>query len=285
MIEEHLKSKVVTDTYRLPCGYIYETEEGDFLLRNVKLREISGWEEDLLDRDEGSRESALVQELLANCLLELSDDEGHIVSSDTPEGKQLLRAVPGKLILSDLTTLFIRLRQLTVGDKVTFSVKCTDPTCGTLFTKIADLSQVGVIDVEGDPLERVRTLTTDRGNVIKWRMMTGQMQQKAEADALDIEAELQRRGGRKTTRANMLKTKKESKATAFLLNRIVSINDQEPTYQMVKDLAWSERQDIRDAFDQEGGMDTEILVRCACGNSFLTNISLTARNFFSRSVE
>ena len=41
-------------------------------------------------------------------------------------------------------------------------------------------------------------------------------------------------------------------------------------------------EEIRNAFDDEGGLDTEVTVRCDCGYGFTTDLSIDGENFFTR---
>lgn len=280
MIEgEYEKAKTVVGTYELPAGYIHEFDGETALLTIAKLREMNGHDEDILSQ-EGLPFADRFREVLGRCLLELSDDNGHSICDATTLSK-----APAQMLVSDLTVLLMRLRQLTVGDVIQFKVNCENPECKTLLMKTVRVSSFDIEPITGDPMQREREIVTSRGNKVVWKMMTGEMQSQANKVVKDLEIEAAKQGNKRTTLAKAIKAKKERRVTAFMMVRVKSINGEPVTYQSLGDLPWAERQDIRDEFDAEGGIDTDVEVTCDCGHTFVTPISIDGSTFFSRSDE
>lgn len=255
-------AKATIITFDLPRGLLVRGKDGDadVLYNKATIREMSGYEEDII-ANEKMTFTHRMHALVGNCLLSLSDGGSNEITSS----KILLKATDD-LLMSDLLVCVFKIREVTVGSEVRQKVTC--PECTTdegkpfIWTAILNLSEFGGIPVEGDPYEDTREFTTSRGTKIRWKMMTGAMEKNTE------------------------KTKNPSKAaTLALLNRVISVNDEDASVSLLQSLFSVERQEIRDAFDVEGGIETDFECVCRnCGSEFKTQLEIGGAGFFFRSA-
>lgn len=247
----------------VPRGVIIKKDDGEHVLNVVKMRELRGHEEDVLTNDKVDITIRLHQ-ILSNCLVSVSDRGENVIDAPN-ELKKLLSSHPRGLLMSDTLVLLFRLREVTVGDEYRQKVVC--PKCTTndgdpySWTHIGSMADLEIIPATGDLSQYRRSYTTTRGNVIEWDMLTAAR-----------EAELSK---------NKLS---KDKATRSLLMRVVTINGAVATMDALKDLSFVERQEIREQFDSEGGMKTDLQMACRnCGHEFTVGLDIDARDFFNPS--
>lgn len=256
------EAKSSENVYLIPGGYLSTEkdesgEEITVLYDKVTLREMTGHEEDILANDNVDINERMYK-ILGRCIEQLESTETGKIITDK---KILVQAVNG-MLMSDNITLLLRLRQVSLGNKVTFRIRC--PECRTSQSKIFDLQKIEYVPMKGDRKSRLREYTTGRGNVIQWQMIDGVRQR-----SIDSSQE---------------KRYKNDRATRALMRRILTINGEPVTVNNLKDLPIKERIEIRDQFDQEGGIDTAVNVTCtACGINFLTDMEVTGKDFFTPS--
>lgn len=256
-------AKVTTKTYKLPRGLLYEHEGEIHVLNTATIREIAGKEEDILsDRRVSFTEK--VHEIVGNCLISLSNDDGVSVAQPST-----LRNAVSKLLMSDILVSFFRLRELSVGSEYRQKVTCPECTNDDgnpfRFTVILNLSEFEMIPAEGDLTVEERECTTVNGNKVIWKMMDGESEMKQSKKKNPSEV-----------------------ATMALQSRVCSINgemDSKKIKKLLISMSYNERQDIRDEIDDEGGIDTEIDCHCRnCGEEFSVGLDVRGTDFFSRSV-
>jgi len=252
-------AKVPSIEAKLPRGYLLQDSDGVHVLGTAILREMSGLEEDIIADDKVSFTKRM-HRLVGSCLTSLSDDEGHSIV----DRSALIKAAP-QMLMSDLLVCALRIREVTVGDELRQIVKC--PNCTTddgqpfSWTVRLSLSDFKALPAEGDLTKAVREYTTSRGTRITWAMMTGDMELTHE---------------KKKTSKN--------KATAALLIRVQTVNDEPATIENLQALSYKERVEIRKLFDQEGGIETEFDVICReCEHEFRVLLAIGGVNFFAPS--
>jgi len=246
--------------FEVPGGYLHRVSKDGVdrivSLYRVQVREMQGWEEDILS-EENTSLTERFHRIVGGCLLRLSDDEGNEVTD-----KKVLTGAPDRMLMSDLLVCILKIRQCTVGDDLRWKVEC--PNCTTVdeqtgeekktkFTAIYSLKDLKIEALEGERTKRVRELKTSRGNVITWEMMNGLMERSLER----------------------VRGKKKDRATAGLMVRVKTINNIAPTSEVLKNLSWTERTEIRKQFESEGGIETDIEVAChKCGKEFKTPMEI-----------
>lgn len=252
-------AKVPMLTFKLPRGYLLKEGEDTHILNMATIREMTGDEEDIVAQEDKSFTQRM-HELVGSCLTSLSDG-----GSKTITNRKVLLKAPDHLLMSDLLTSIIRVREVTVGDEFRQKVKC--PGCTTLegkpfkWTAILSLKEFDGIPVEGDPLQSTRDYETSRGKKIVWEMLTGQ-------------GELEH--GKK-------KNKKE-RATLALLARVKSVDGEDDIKKVravLKAMSFTERQEIRKQFDVEGGIETDFECVCSnCDEEFKESLDIGSKEFF-----
>jgi hypothetical protein len=216
---------------------------------------MTGHEEDILSNDSIEINERLYK-ILGRCIEQLESTEtGHVIT----DKKRLTESVNG-MLMSDIVVLLLRLRQVSLGDTVSFKIRC--PECKTAQSKTFDLRRFEYVPMNGDRMNRLREYKTSRGTLVQWQMMDGAKQR-----SIDVAQE---------------KKSKRDKATRALMYRLLTVNGAPVTINVLKDLPMKERAEIRDQFDDEGGIDTTINVTCtACGIDFVTDMEVTGKSFFT----
>lgn len=120
-----LERPLFTQTFTLPGGYV--DEEG-LIHREVELAPVSGFEEELLGTMEPlGRSARLVTALLARSLKRV----GTVPAVTT----SLVR----NLLVGDREFLMLRLRELTLGEKLKAMIVCGDPKCAQTMDIVLNL--------------------------------------------------------------------------------------------------------------------------------------------------
>jgi len=256
-------AKSSEDVYLVPGGCLAlekDEESGDevqVVYDRVTLREMTGHEEDILSNDNMDINERMYK-ILGRCIEQLESSETGQVVTDK---KRLAESV-NNMLMSDNITLLLRLRQVSIGDKVTFRIRC--PECKTSQSKVFDLRKIEHVPMKGDKKTRLREYKTKNGNLIQWQMVDGAKQ--------------------KSIDASQEQKFKRDRATKALMRRVQTINGEPVTLANLKDLPMKERMEIRRQFDDEGGVDTTINVTCtACGVDFITDMEVTGKGFFTPS--
>ncbi len=101
---------------QLPTGIV--TDEGEWL-RTLELREMTGDEEELFMNRQHSRDGDTTTQVLKRCVTAIGDikDAGQI--------GLLLDRLP----MADATLVLVRLRQLSLGDELSFGCRCPVKAC------------------------------------------------------------------------------------------------------------------------------------------------------------
>jgi hypothetical protein len=264
-------AKVPQLAFELPAGYLTKVKDGDeereVVLKHAVVREMTGFEEDLLAEDSTTLTSRFHQ-IIGACLLSLSDDNGNEITD-----RKVLNKAPAKMLVSDLTLAMIKIRQASLGDELRFAVTChectrpnskTEKEEPTTFTKIFNLNDLDIASAEGEGVNRVREFQTSRGRKVTWEMMNGLMEHQL----------------------SKVRARKKDRVTEAMLVRVRTIDNEPVTADMLKGLSFIERSEIRDQFDLEGGVETSVQVMCPnCGHEFETPLEMKSSDFFARSEE
>lgn len=229
-----------------PGGYL---REDGVLFDRAIVRPLTGEEEDILT----SRRLSYVTRfnmVFTNCIQELSSGTEKIELKT-----EVAKAVP-KLTIGDRVFLLFVLRQISIGDEFDFDIQC--PECNRKLEKRVYLSQLKVFPMP-DKRKRVFEEQLPSGVKCKWQVMTGELEEKMER----------------------MRSEKDALSLAIFV-RLVEFDGREPTLYDVKSLVLSDRNYLRQRFDEnEGGVETDILVDCKyCGAQFTTMLDIGQTSFF-----
>lgn len=267
MSDEFESAKSTEGVYLLPGGFLTGPPDDLELYNLVYLREMKGKEEDILANDKLSFTERM-HRVISRCIVKLGSTDPKTRGKEITDQMTLLRSLDG-MLMSDTNVLFVRLRQASLGDSYKFKIRCPARDCRKEQSKGFDLSKFIVEPMKGDPRMRTRQFVTRKGDVIVWQMLTG-----ADEKRLDTEDEYVGKGN---------KNDKE-KATIALMARVKTINNEPATKEMISELPMLDRANLRKAFDDEGGMDMAIRVKCrSCGVEFERDLPIGGEDFFSPS--
>lgn len=259
--------KTTEGSYRIPGGALIVDPAGDELYNVAHLREMLGDEEDLLANDTITFTERM-HRIIGRCITKLSSTYPQTAGKEVVD-PAILTKTTDKMLMSDTNTLLVRLRQVSLGDTYRFRIRCPIRDCRKEQTKVFDLSKFEIEPMKGDPFLRVRQFTTRAGDLVVWHMLTG-----ADERRLDSDEEY-------TGKHN--KSDKE-KATLALMARVKTINGEPVSKERLKKIPMLDRIKLRKEFDDEGGMDMKIKVRCrACGAEFERDIPIGGEDFFTPS--
>lgn len=231
-------------SFTLPCGYI--DAEGK-LHKQVDVREIRGYEEDMLASEQVPAESK-IDLLIGGCLTRIGD------ISDPAKIKYL---VP-ELAVGDRVMLLFAIRRVTLGDSLPVRETCPKCDSSTLFT--INLGELDVVPMK-DPFQRVYDTTLPSGLAVRYRLAVG-------SDDLRL---------RKILAGN-----KTDKMSAMMLMRLELINGKRPELVDLKELGMKDRMALRDALkENDGGVDTTLELECpSCQYEWKKELNIVARDFF-----
>lgn len=228
--------------FDLPCGYL--TPEGE-LLTEVKVKEITGVEEDMLAAKNIPSGKKITQ-LLANCLERLGP------MTDRPILVNCVR----NMVIGDRVFLMMAIRRVTLGDDFPFEAKCDACDVKSLYSiNLAELETKQM----PDPKKRVFDIKLPSGKTARWHVMTG----KEEESAGKVQ------GG-------------SDQLSLSLAMRLDMLNEKPVDIDDVKALNMKDRNFLRDAFnDVEGGVETSLDLVCPqCGADFNTELDVGQTGFF-----
>lgn len=241
-------AKSSVNIFELPCGYL---DRDGTLHREVKVREITGHEEDMLANPKMAT-GAKINGLISQCI--------ERVGTVTDRG-MLAEVVKGMTVGDRLFAIFA-IRRVTVGDLYTFEAKC--PKCDAVGPYTVDLSELELKAME-DPYKRLYTVKLPKSGLeVSYHPMTGH-----------DEAKL----------AQLDKKKTDSLSLSIAV-RIDSISGEKPSLAKVKGLSMADRMFLRGDFDKhEGGVNTEVELDCpSCSETFKQDLDVGQPSFFFPSV-
>jgi hypothetical protein len=228
--------------FDLPCGYL--SPDGE-LITEVKVREITGAEEDMLAAKNVPPGKKITQ-LLGNCLERLGQ------MTDKP----MLVRCARDLLIGDRVFLMLAIRRVTLGDEFPYEAKC--PECDKKGLYSVNLAELTVKKMP-DPKKRVFDAILPNGKKVRWHAMTGKEEE------------------------TLSRVPTSDSLSASIFVRLDTIDDQPPgDLSAVKALSMRDRTFLRDAFDDaEGGIETTLDHTCPeCGAEFKDNLDVGQTGFF-----
>ena len=237
--------------FTLPCGYLDPATNE--LHSDVMMREITGYEEDMLASDVIPN-NAKMDALLSACVQR--------VGTITDPGK--ISQVVKEMTVGDRSFLIFALRRVTLGNEFPMRVTCTNPRCRKDSVFVVDLSTLDIIPMK-NPQKRVYDVKTPSGRDVRFKVSTGIDQH----------------------RVNKLVSKDKQDAMSLLmLMRVELVDGKAPALADFKQLGLRDRQFLRKSFlEVEGGVDTSIVFECkSCGHEWKGELDVNTNGFFSPSV-
>lgn len=228
--------------FELPCGYL--TPEGE-LITEVKVREITGVEEDML-ASRNIPSGKKVTQLIANCLERLG------TITDKTELANCVRS----MMIGDRVFLMMAIRRVTLGDAFPFEAKCDSCDKKNLFS--VDLGELGVKKTTAAS-KRVFDVTLPSGKPARWHVMSGKEEE------------------------SLAKFQNLDQLSLSILVRVDLIDGQPTDMESVKALNMKDRNFLREeCFNvMEGGIETSLDLSCPqCGEAFQTELDVGQTGFF-----
>lgn len=247
----------------LPRGYVVTKKGETYRFYRATLRELTGEEEDIIENDSLGFSRRMVR-IVGNCLVSLADDKGNEIT-DT----KTLQEAAMNFTIGDITACMFELRCLTTGSEFKQRVRCLNPNCDRgdgkplEWTARFDIRKDFPIVACTDPDLVVREFVTKKGTRITWQFATARSRVQFET--------------------NRTKT---NKSTAALLMRVMTVNGEPASEEILKKMTKSEREEIRDhMIPLEGGIDTTFDVDCKeCGYHFKDILLVRGFDFFYHSA-
>jgi hypothetical protein len=238
-------------TFELPCGH---WDEGDqVVVRDVVVREISGFEEDMLASQVVPGHEKM-DNLLAACVTRIGkyDTPGRI--------SQIVKNLP----VGDRVFLLFAIRRVTLGDELPVREEC--PKCKVKGLFMVDIGTELEVKEMPEPAKRVYDTVLPSGLRARFRISTG-------LDEARIGKQIKR-------------TPLDAMSQALLM-RIELLGDEPPTLEAIKRLGMKDRHFLRAEFARvEGGVETSVNFTCAsCGNEWSKDLNIGAQGFFFPSAK
>jgi hypothetical protein len=250
--------------YEVPCGYV---DPQGKVHKKVRLRELTGAEEDMMD-DDSVPSPQRMTDVLAACTEQIGDIEDK-AQIKAIIGDSLQAGLP--LTSSDRIAMMIFLRRCSVGDTYHFERRC--PRCGHVNqNKSLDLRALEIKQVPEDrvPKRRVQVTLPRSGKKAVVRVLTA----KHESKLTDL------RPDQKDLRSAAIAARLESVAEHTFMHPTETI-------QAVKALPLDDRNYLRKVYNLvEADVDTMCEVQCnskICNAEFRFALDL-GQTFFSNPV-
>lgn len=240
--------------------------------KEVELDEMTGFEEDILAdmRRDPKRKGKLLKSgnarmtaVLARCTVRIGSEKRPADSKRFAHVTDFFEKHWGEAYLADRAFALIRLRQLSLGSNYAFPATC--PSCGFEHKKlIVDLSTLVVNEITLEVAQKEHhQITLPSGTNVAWRFLKGK-----DGDLID----------------DMKKQNPSAFMTAMLFMKLVKVNGESPTFELLQRWKSSDRNFFLQALDgAEGGIENRVKNTCAnpdCGEEFETSIDAGSRSFF-----
>lgn len=248
-------ARTTVGALRLLGGFIMvdKATADQWLLNEVMMREISGYEEDILASSKWDVERKF-SAVLSNCLTRIGDGDGHYIHD-----RNQMHNVVDNLTQTDRIQMILYLRMISVevGPRFTFTINC--PGCGEEFDKTVQLDELKQV-APPDPMMRVYEVTIPGNILVRCKVLLGK-----------DETELGR--AREDT---------SNRASLAIKTRLISIGGEVPRMPDIKKLTLRQRNYLRSQFEKhEGGIDTTVPGTCpACSRRFSMEVDIGQESFF-----
>lgn len=201
----------------------------------IELREMTGVEEELLTNQKLIRSGDAVNQVLANCILRI--DENNDISS-----KSVLDMLSG-----DRLFVLVKLRQISLGDEVELELTCSNPACRAKSRVVINLDNLPVTQYSDDR-EFTFTLPSS-GSKVRFCYIDGHKEKRL--------AQMQ-----------------ELSISAAMLIRILDIDGNPPSKKALVEMSMRDRSALRaEMVRVDAGIDTAVECDCdSCGAHIRTRL-------------
>ena len=203
--------------------------------RACALRELTGAEEELLTNAKLLKSGEAINQVLRNGLVSLGE-QTEVSPTDVLD-----------LLAGDRLFLLVKLRQISLGDEVTVSLVCPNPSCRSTSLVPVNLED---LPVTAYPPEReFTTVLPGSGQTVRFVPLDGHMEKR-------------------------LAALPEASLSQAMLIRIRDIDGVPPTKKTLTEMALKDRQALRQAMAAaDGGIDTVVESTCdGCGGPVRTRV-------------
>jgi len=245
-----------TTNITLPNGLVGPDGQ---IVREITIRQLTGEDEDLLRDKKNLREGGVINKLLKRAIVSIGEIE---------DKKEIARLFDTEMLSADLTTLLIRLRMFSIGERYSFRWKCS--VCEGFTRHSVGLDALEVKE-QSDEYRGVKLITKELEDD-DGKPMTIEFSQLYASGTNRLEAINQQYASEKGTRELLLQLKR--------------VNGASPHPQLLKSWSWGLRNRVRELMDSTiGGIDIELEMVCNnvnCGNLDVATMPIDLADFFFR---
>jgi hypothetical protein len=248
-----VQSGTVSVPVELAIGYPLEYNKEKVLVKKVALREITGYEEELLLSRRLDPTDKIIQ-VIASCVTDIWGIKPD--GTATKIERTFADVVVAGLSPIDKIWLFLKLRSISLGPNFEFEYNCEN--CGT-----KNLYKINLDEIERTVPGKVQfeyQLTLPSGKVAVCRLPVGE------------------------TSVNLMKLSVQdvNYASKSILLRLVSLDGKPADLNAVRALSMRDRNYLREKFNEyEGSLDTTKILKCgACGSEVRVDIDFAQPSFF-----
>ena len=237
--------KAPVGVFELPIGLL----EDDQLQTHVRVREITGREEDML-MAKNIVEHRKFGELLKSCVVELGSYSRSVdIEVRLPQ-----------LLKTDREFLLWSVRRVSLGDEYPYKQQC--PKCEKTGIYTLDLAEIKIRPMpEESRKRRVFDYVLPTGRKVVWRPLTGAMEE----------------------RLNARMAKKQGDILSLAMSaRVETLDGGASTIDDMKSLGLKDRSAFREEVERvEGGLDDVLEMTCSsCGHEFEDTLTVGQTGFF-----
>lgn len=209
----------------------------------AEIREMTGFEEEILTNQRLIRNGTAINQVLKNCLVRLGEN-------GQPTMKDVLDMLSG-----DRLTLLVELRKVSLGNEVDLELTCPDTTCRETTAVTLDLETLST-QAYTDEREFSFMLPGSKRQV-RFKHLDGNMEKR-------------------------LAALKEPSISSAMTMRIIEIGGVPPSKKLMAEMSLRDRTALRQAMERvNAGVDTTIISECAaCGHRLRTRLESEAAFLF-----
>ena len=236
-----------TVTVNLPNGIVSDGTR----ITEVEIRDLNGFDEDLLRSKKFLKDGGVVNRLLKRCITSIGGE------TNTEAIAKLYSSMP----LADVAFLLVALRQNSLGDKYTFEFECPNKGCEKPSKQSILLSSLLIDQQPEECFGKTEFTSSIDGVTVVFRNLLTE-----DGDRLE----------------SVKQQYRDEQGTRELLLQIVSVDGKRPTPKDLKEWSWGFRNKVRNAMDAvAGGIDLDLSIACPhCDRVFKDKMPVDMRDFF-----
>jgi len=253
--KEEIQGGSVAVPVDLLVGYPLEYNKEKIWVKKFYLREITGYEEEILLSRRLDAVEKVIQ-VISSCT------EGILGVKPTGEEVKVDKSFSDFIVRGltpiDKVYLFIKLRVISLGQTFEFDYNCENPSCGVKSRYSVNLDEIKY--TLPSELKFEYEVKLPSGRVAVCRLPVGEA----------------------SVNLMKLSTQDVNYASKIILLRLVSLDGKQPDLNAVRGLSMKDRNYLREKFNQyEGILDTTFLLKCPiCGNEAEVAVDFAQPGFF-----